>query len=325
MQSVFKKRYRSYLSDIKLFERWGGVFPATSSCVVRYLREHETKLAPVTLRRRIAALSWYHIRNGYIDPTTTVIVSDTMHYIAETYNRPKNEAPPLFYDQLELIIDGIDRELEHPLGSIVLPEKAQMQLIRDRALLCVGWWRAFRASDISSLQVEHLQQVPGLDGWLLYQKKSKGDRQRKGKSHPMTRVSDQYQKTCPVEALNVWLTASQIEVGPIFPSIRSYYQWNKQDDENVNPNRLKALTENNINDLVKRYFLKYELKGYSSHSLRAGFVSEFQDQMTGEQMTLYVGWSSINTSLKYNRGISGLPFVQHNSNLNNILIESKNN
>lgn len=44
---------KAYRSDIRHFQRWGGLLPATSDSVIVYLQEHASILNPRTLARRL--------------------------------------------------------------------------------------------------------------------------------------------------------------------------------------------------------------------------------------------------------------------------------
>jgi integrase len=293
----FRKKYRSYLSDLKGYLKWGGCLPSTSIQVIEYLYANEDQKSPGTLRRHLASISWWHRRCSHFDITKSPDVNDAMVGIAGEHNRPTKQALPLMFENLARIVAHIDIELEDALGTVVLPSNNQMKLLRDRTLLCVGWWRAFRASDISQLRVQDIRQSSS--GFNIYIRKGKGDRDAKGVDYPMVPVDDQYRSCCPVDSLNAWLLASQLDSGPLFPSIRS-----------MNNKAPKPLSSDLINSIVKEYSKRVGLVGYSSHSLRAGFTTQFQDSMTLVNLTDYVGWSSLEHARRYRRGVSALPFQQ---------------
>jgi hypothetical protein len=57
---------RSYASAIKHFElEWGGFLPSTSEIVARYLADHAKTLSVNTLRQRLAAVSRWHLDQGW--------------------------------------------------------------------------------------------------------------------------------------------------------------------------------------------------------------------------------------------------------------------
>lgn len=61
---------RSYRSAVEHFEmEWGGVLPATSDSIARYLADYGDSLSSNTLRLRLAALAQWHLNQGFNDPT----------------------------------------------------------------------------------------------------------------------------------------------------------------------------------------------------------------------------------------------------------------
>lgn len=70
---------RSYQAAIEHFEvSWGGFLPATSDSVARYLAEHAGTLALNTLKLRLAALSQWHVTQGFPDPTKAPLVRQVL-------------------------------------------------------------------------------------------------------------------------------------------------------------------------------------------------------------------------------------------------------
>ena len=116
---------------------------------------------------------------------------------------------------------------------------------RDKALLLIGWVGALRVSELVNIEAEHLTRTE--DGFILTLYKSKniktGEKQEKFLPYSSNT------NLCPVRAIE----ALKISEGPLFTS--------------KNGNKL---TRSNIADMVKKYFGQE----YSSHSLRAGFITE---------------------------------------------------
>lgn len=57
---------RSYQAAIEHFEsHWGGFLPATAESIARYLVDHADQHAVSTLRQRLAALSQWHVAQGF--------------------------------------------------------------------------------------------------------------------------------------------------------------------------------------------------------------------------------------------------------------------
>jgi hypothetical protein len=55
---------RSYDSDLRHFAAWGGLLPATSLDLARYLAAYARRLSVATLARRLAAIRQAHTLSG---------------------------------------------------------------------------------------------------------------------------------------------------------------------------------------------------------------------------------------------------------------------
>jgi len=60
--------------------------------------------------------------------------------------------------------------------------KQALQGIRDKALLLLGFWRAFRSDELARLLVEHVHAVSG-QGMQIMVPRSKGDHASKGRRY----------------------------------------------------------------------------------------------------------------------------------------------
>lgn len=61
---------KAYRSDIKHYEKWGGLLPATPDIIIQYLQAFADKLNSRTLSRRLVAIKHWHTYQGFYDPTT---------------------------------------------------------------------------------------------------------------------------------------------------------------------------------------------------------------------------------------------------------------
>lgn len=66
---------------------------------------------------------------------------------------------------------------------------------RDRALILLGFWQAFRSDERCRLQVEHIQARSG-EGMRQFLPRSKGDRNNRGTTYPAPALK----RLCPVQA-----------------------------------------------------------------------------------------------------------------------------
>ncbi len=141
---------RSYQSDIAHFEvTWGGFLPATADSVAKYLADHAETLSIGTLRHRLAALARWHQDQGFVDPTKAPVVKNVLKGIGELHQRQQKQVKPLQFQDLELLVEWLDKQLS---ASISMDNrKAILKHSRDKALLLIGFWRAFRSDELCRL------------------------------------------------------------------------------------------------------------------------------------------------------------------------------
>jgi integrase len=87
--------------------------------------------------------------------------------------------------------------------------------LRDHALLCLGWFGAFRRSELVSLDMADVAFTR--DGAIVTIRKSKTDQEGQGIEKGIPFAGNP--ALCPVRALRAWLDAARIEAGPLFRSL----------------------------------------------------------------------------------------------------------
>jgi integrase len=128
-----------------------------------------------------------------------------------------------------------------------------------RAVLLVGRDGAFRRSEVTGLDLEHL--TPIESGYAVLIPKSKTDQEGEGLVSALARIEGPY---CPVVALDAWLDVRGRLPGAIFRSVSK--------GGAILPNRLPA---RKVADIVQRLTKKAGLQlDVSGHSLRAGFITQ---------------------------------------------------
>lgn len=234
--------------------RHGDPLAATAVVVGEYVNEMvRDRRAYSTITRRLAAISFcQRVAVGSTvarDPLVTTALQGARRLLAA---RGTRQAAPLRLADLRSIVTAL---------PIVAPGRPSMR--RDQLIVALGWASALRASELVNLDVEDLTVVgdPNVgDGGLLV-------RVRTGKAaHKIEWVAVPFSThvhTCPVRR-TITFTAS-IRTGPVFRHI----------DRHGRP--LRRLGARSVTDIVRRAVtetLQYDAAGYSSHSLRAGFVTE---------------------------------------------------
>ena len=281
---------RSYASAIRHFEvEWRGLLPATPEMIARYLAEYAASLSINTLKSRLAGLSRWHTDHGFTDPTKSPLVSQILKGIRVAHNVPEKQARPLELLQLQQVTDWLgckaatietDTESREGHGDFLRHH-------RDQAMLLIGFWRGFRADELTRLSIENISVESG-KGLTCYLPYSKGDRASSGRSYRCPALS----RLCPVAAYEKWLAVSRLTAGPVF---RRIDQWGHLATTGISPG--------SVVPWLRRLFdaAGIEASGsYSSHSLRRGFAG-WADASGWDlkELMAYVGWKDFHSAIRY--------------------------
>ncbi|APC18316.1 recombinase [Pseudomonas frederiksbergensis] len=272
------RRYRQALAHYEA--GWGGFLPASSESIVRYLAEHAESLSISTLRGHLAALARWHQSHGFVDPTKAPQVRDVLRGIQALHPRQVRQAEPLQLRELEQCVTALQLEAASSQMNV------RLRAGRDRALLLLGFWRAFRSDDLCRLRIETNQLVPG-EGLSLFLSSSKSDRDHQGGTVSVPAL----QRLCPVQAYEEWLTLSQLQQGPVFCGID---RWGHLAPTAMHPY--------SVSRVLQRALTRAGVVGerYSGHSLRRGFATwASRNQWSPKALMDYVGWRDVHTAMRY--------------------------
>jgi integrase len=236
----------AYRAAIEHFLQWGGLLPCGSAAIVAYLVDHARSHGIRTLRLRVTAIGQWHRMLLLEDPTQAPEVATVLAGIANSYGRPKNKAKALVVEDLETIV-------------VLLREQGDRRALRDSALLQLGFFGAFRRSELVQLQVKDLSWER--EGLRLQLRRSKTDQGGAGitKAIPYGDPA----RCCPVTALRAWLDAAGITAGPLF---RRLWQGDALGEE--------CLSVGSVNAIVAARAAEAAVGGrLTSHSLRRGLAT----------------------------------------------------
>lgn len=265
---------QAYRKDILHFISWGGVLPTTPDVIVEYLKTYANQLNPRTLQRRVTALKNWHLYQGFVDPTGYVLVRKTLTGIQNIHGKPKHKAPAL---QIEDLIK---------MASF-LKCRGRIIDIRNNALLQIGFFGAFRRSEITAIKYEDIVFLP--QGIEIIIPRSKTDQSGDGQKCAIP-YGDK--NLCPVTTLKEWCEQANIKSGYIF---RSVSKSGTISQESIKASHLNIIIKN----IAKICNLKNAEK-YSSHSLRRGFATVASQQGASLGAIMRQGrWQNSNTALSY--------------------------
>ncbi len=263
--------------------KWGGLLPASELSIVRYITDHAGKLAVSTLKLRLAALANWHRVNGFTDPTKGVDVKLVMKGIARTHIEPQRKATPLPFDYLQKIVQTLEANIQHARSASDRPRL--LRLLRNRALLLLGFWRGARSDELTRVRVEHIKVYRG-EKLMIFLGHSKTDSEAKGAemSAPALRW------LCPVEAYIDWISESDLKSGPVF---RKIDRWGNVGDDCIFPRSVGPL----LREMAKDAGLDIHL---STHSLRHGFANWAADMgWDVRSIMAHVGWTNYENAARY--------------------------
>jgi integrase len=238
---------RAYQSDIRHFMEWGGILPASTEIILHYLQQHAIQLNPRTLVRRLTGLKQWHVCQGFTDPTAHPLVRKTLKGIQYKQGIPKEKASPLTLEILQQLV-------------IFLRQSQRLIEARNNALLQIGFFGAFRRSELVAIQWEHIHWVP--EGVEIMIPRSKTDQIGEGQICAIPYGDD---LLCPVNALKQWCESANIASGAIFRRVTK--------DNHLQEQAITAQQWNAIFKSMIRAAGLPDPDSYSSHSLRRGFAS----------------------------------------------------
>jgi len=251
----------SYTSDWRGFHQWVGEtvpevpIPADPEhltaevplwLVVAYITDRAGNgLAPSSVARHLSAIRYWHHQARLPSPTDHPDIAETLAGIKRSSVHDTRQVRPLYLEDVAAAVETLGDD---------------PKAVRDRAVLLVGWWGAFRRSELVALDRGDIEEHP--EGMLLTIRRSKTDQEGKGRQIPLHYHAN---GTDPVRALRGWLELFDGDVGPVF---RRVDRWG-----NVRPERLHhSAVAVIVKDAARR--IGIDPGTVSGHSLRAGFVSE---------------------------------------------------
>lgn len=277
---------QSYKSSIRHYEiEWGGYLPATSLQVAEYLSSYAKSHSLNTLRTRLSALSAWHQDQGFADPTKAPMVKKVLKGIGETHFVREKRAKPL---QIETL-SKLDRYFSKVItdDTDVFSDVAKLRCIRDRALIYIGFWKAFRSDELCSVRIEDCHHISE-KGLEVFIPRTKTDKSSKGVTHLLPKLN----QLCPVSAYLDLKNAMQVDNGPIFRSIN---RWGKIGSTSLHEDSVIPILRKNIG-----FAGVGDSCEYSSHSLRRGFANWATDNGWNlNSLMNYVGWKNHSSALRY--------------------------
>ena len=266
---------RTYRAAIRHFEQWGGCLPTSKEVLVQYLIAQAKLLNPRTLSVYLTAISQWHRYQGLLNPAQAPEVRKTLEGIRRVHGQPRHKTKALRLEHLATMLSWFYEQPDTPKRA------------RDIALILVGFFGAFRRSELVAMTIESLAWEP--EGLLITLPVSKTDQQREGlvRALPYGESS-----VCPVNALKRWLDISMVKSGPVFRHVNRWQQIHDQ-----------ALYPGSVTDVLKSVGQACGLDfvpELSSHSFRRGLsTSASRESISFELIKKQGGWKTDATVWEY--------------------------
>ena len=245
----------AYESDWNDFVDWCNYkkvsyFPATDVTIVNYINDLADYAKANTISRRISAISENYNAAGHVDnPCTSPLVKNALRGIRRLKGTFQQGKTPILLEDLEDILEA--------MRDLAIPD---IQKMRDKAILLVGFMGAFRRSELASLTVENLHfSSQGLEIFIA---SSKADQEGQGAIVALPHIDNPDYDA--VKALRDWLDYAHITEGPVFRGFTK-----------TSSLRKGPISDKSIAEIVKKYVALIGLDPamYGAHSLRHGFAT----------------------------------------------------
>ena len=241
---------RAYQADFKDFSAFCAKnrlssMPTEPKTLSLYLTHLSATSKFSTLKRRIASISVIHKLKGHYLDTKHPIIMENLHGIKRVKGTNQKSKKPILINDLKSIIDIIDQYSSY-CGLHELERKSK--LIRDKAIILVGFSGGFRRSELVNIDYGDIEFVS--EGVKIFIKRSKTDQSGEGMIKAIPYFDNK--SLCPVLALKNWIDNSEITSGKIFD-----------------------ISDKSVALIIKKYASLSGLdpNKYGGHSLRSGFAT----------------------------------------------------
>lgn len=208
---------RALKSDLEAFDLWCRrtkriALPATPEIVADYLDARAGQGGkPASLGRYRASIAKLHQLLGLPDPTKDALVKLRLAAHRRATGAAQAQARPL---RFKGPVKDIVRDTPRGLNVRALLEACPGDLpgLRDCALLSVAYDTGLRASELVTVDLDHIVEAIDPEARLLAIARSKGDQEGEG--------ATAYLSPRSVRAIAAWTEAAGIEAGPLFRRVQ---------------------------------------------------------------------------------------------------------
>lgn len=266
----------AYQSDWRQFGQWAAAhgyapIPAEPVAVGAYLASLATTHSRSTILRRLSAIAYFHHKFGAPWHAGHPLIRATVRGInrSQSGRNRKVQAAALTSTEIRRMLAAF--KPSPPCGGNAGVDRAslatRLSSARDRALLLIGFSGALRRSELTSIGSDHVFFEPA--GIRIFIPSSKTDQQAEGQEVFIPR--GRRPETCPVRALEAWMTLSCPDRAIAQPVFRKITRWGGIEPRGLAPAAMRDILRRRADAAGITVPTSERL---SPHGLRAGFITE---------------------------------------------------
>jgi integrase len=292
---------KAYAKDWAHFTRWCRMkgtepLPPSPAIIGLYLADLASGSGPSpsqsafrplsvsTIERRLSGLAWNYAQRGFSLDRKNRHIATVLAGIRRKHARPPVQKAAILADDILAMVATLPYDLRG---------------LRDRAVLLLGYAGGLRRSEIVSLDV-HKDDTPDSGGWIdILDKGALLTLNAKTGWRKVEIGRGSKKQTCPVHALEQWLSFAKIDFGPVF--VGTSRDGKRASETRLNDKHVARLIKRTVLDAGIRAELPEQerLALFSGHSLRAGLASsaEVDERYVQKQL----GHASAEMTRRYQR------------------------
>lgn len=279
----------------------GKALPCTTEELLNYLAVVFDQHREATINNRCYLIGSWHRDNGYPNPAKDPRVTKRLKGVRALTHTPQTQAQSLAVEDLESCVLALEHTVTEESAATALdPRKRrarQLQAIRDKAFLLLGFWFGLRSDNLIRLRAEHVTIERRANGARLSLYLASTKTTAKGE----TRHIEALPYLCPVAAVSDWVDAALLHdtEGYLFTGIN---QWGQI--------RTDPLHRNSVNRMLRTVLTAAGLDAarFSSHSLRRGLANWIKGQGgTLKDAMEWVRWKDVRSAQRYEDTVESLP------------------
>lgn len=157
-RALEEQTYKAYMQCWREFvdyclTRGQYYLPARPVTVALYLKDLARTFKAETIRKRLAAIRYVHVRSYFPSPTETTLVRQVMKGINRACSARTNVKRGLERDDLKSIVDKMEQDALAPANS-PSGRRRRLGALRDRLMMTLGYVHALTREELRQLNIE---------------------------------------------------------------------------------------------------------------------------------------------------------------------------